>query len=213
MIDFSQDRPPETTRERIQALSSIARIERGMDYLDERVSEAELPPPRVEGERYEDEVPDTLDLTVHAQYAINAYTRMLDPAMDYRFHGNAHFLRRRPALAISPSFECTAKHLESLPLMRLMSGSTFNIEIDNKFMQSRLHLTAPDGFMYCPWSKAAWVHHHLGGAPPGDDVVTRTARPFTSIWEEGRTVLALSRRCLPHHIMRGAFWPRVGSAA
>ncbi len=162
MIDFSQDRPPETTDERIKALRSLARLEKEMDYLDERVSEAELPPPQVEGERYEDDVPDTLDLTVHAQYAINAYTRMLDPAMDYRFHGNARFLSRPPRLSLSPSFECTAKHLESLPLMRLMSGSTFNIDIDNKFMQSRLHLTAADGFGYCPGSKA------------GDPYVSRT---------------------------------------
>lgn len=203
MIDFSQDRPPITSDERIKALRSLARIEKEMGYLDERVSEAELPAPSFDGETYEAEAPDTLDLTVHAQYAINAFTRMLDPAMDYRFHGNAHFLRRPPSLALSPSFECTAKHLESLPLMRLMSGSTFNMGIDNKFMQSRLHLAAKDGFFYSPWSKAAWIHGHLGGAPVGDDIVTRTRQPFTSIWEEGRTVLAL---CMWYQIDGNPLW-------
>ena len=174
-----------------------------MGYLDERVSEAELPDSALDGERYEDEVPDTLDLTVHAEYAINAITRMLDPVMDYRFHGNAHFLRRPPTLSLSPSFECTSKHLESLPLLRLMSGSTFNLGIDNKFMQSRLHLTAKDGFGYCPWSKTAWIHGYLGGAPVGDDIVNRTRRPFTSIWEEGRMVLAL---CMWHQHDGNPLW-------
>ncbi|MDP7602665.1 MAG: glycoside hydrolase family 127 protein [Alphaproteobacteria bacterium] len=203
MIDFSSDKPPETSAERIAALRGLVRLEKELGYLDERLSEAELPEPKVEGERYEDEIPDTLDLTDNAQLAINAFTRMLDPAMDYRFFGNASFLHKPPSLQLSPSFECSSKHLESLPLMRLMSGSRFNLDMDNKFMQSRLHLAAGDGFFYSPWSKAAWINNYLGGAPVGDDIVHRSRRPFTSIWEEGRTVLALG---MWHQIDGNPLW-------
>ena len=89
MIDFSRDNPPTTSDERIKALLSMARIERELGYVDERVANTELPAGRFDGERYEAEVPDTLDLTDNAVLAINAYTRMLDPAMDYRTSGGA----------------------------------------------------------------------------------------------------------------------------
>ena len=89
--DRSSSAPPVTMPERVAALRSLSRIERELGYVDERVSEAELPEPRFEGECYEAEVPDTLDLTDNARFAINAYTRMIDPALDYRFFGNATF--------------------------------------------------------------------------------------------------------------------------
>jgi len=203
MIDFSQDRPPVTSDERMKALRSIARIERELDYVDTRVADTELPPPRFDGESYQADVPDTLDLTDNARLAINAFTRMLDPAMDYRFFGNANFVCKPAKLMLSASFECTSKHLESLPLMRLMSGCAFNCDIDNKFMRSRLHLTAKDGFFYSPWSKASWINGHLGGAPPGEDIVTRTRQPFESIWEEGRMILAL---CMWHQLDGNPLW-------
>ena len=66
--------------------------------------------------------------------------------------------------------ECTAKQLESLVLMRVMTGSMYNAAIDNKFMGSMTHLTAKDGFFYSPYSKAAWNPDYIGGAPPGHDL-------------------------------------------
>ena len=121
MIDFNTDHPPVTTEERMKALRGLSRIERELDYVDESVAEAELPAAHFAGERYEAEVPDTLDLTDNARFAINAYTRMLDPAMDYQFFGNANFVRKPPVLILGGSYECVSKHLESLPLMRIMS--------------------------------------------------------------------------------------------
>ena len=96
MIDFSVDHPPRTTQERVQSLRSVARLERELGYVDERVADVRLPEPRFEGQRYDAEAPDTLDLTQRAVYAINAYTRMLDPALDYAFIGNAGFMRKPP---------------------------------------------------------------------------------------------------------------------
>lgn len=192
MIDFTTDNLPTTSDERIKALASLARVERELGYLDERISEAELPEPNCPGERYEAEVPDTLELTENALYAINAYTRMVDPAMDYRFSGNANFVRTPAVLINGGGLECTAKQTESLMLMRVMTGSMYNASIDNKLMGSMLHLTAADGFFYSPYSKSAWMPDFIGGAPPGQDIVSMTRQPFTSIWEEERQIIALS---------------------
>ncbi|MDK1046446.1 MAG: hypothetical protein QGM45_12290, partial [Anaerolineales bacterium] len=191
MIDFTTDHPPVTTDERMKALRGLSRIEKELGYVDERVAEAELPPPSFEGERYEAQVPDTLDLTDRAVFAINAYTRMLDPAMDYRLMGNVNFVRKPPVLIVGGPYGCTSKQIESLILMRIMSGSSYNIDIDNKLMRSVLHMAGKDGFFYAPWSKVAWMPGYIGGAPAGIDIVSQTMQPHTEIWEEGRMILAL----------------------
>ena len=204
MIDFSVDHPPRTTDERVKALRSVARLERELGYVDERVGNIPLPESRFDGHRYDAETPDTLDLTERAVYAINAYTRMLDPALDYAFIGNAGFTRKPPIVTGSMGHgECASKQLESLVLMRIMSGSSYNIGMDTKFMQGILHRTAHDGFCYTPWSRAAHQPGYTGGAPPGKDIVSTTQKPFTSIWEEGRMVLAL---CMWHQHDENPLW-------
>ena len=203
MIDFSSHNPPVTSEQRTQALSGLARIERQLGYVDQSVAEAQLPDPHFAGERYDAEVPDTLDLTDHARFAINAYTRMLDPAMDYKFIGNANFVHRPPLLIMGGDYECASKQLESLVLMRVMSGSMYNADIDNKFMASLLHLTAPDGICYAPWAKVAWQPNYLSGAPTGEDKVSTTKQPFASAWEASRQVLAL---CMWHQQSGFPLW-------
>ena len=203
MIDFSSDNPPVTSEERMVALEGLARLERKLGYVDESVAEAELPAPHFAGERYEAEVPDTLDLTEHAVYAINAYTRMLDPALDYKFIGNANFVHRPPLLILGGGYECSSKQLESLVLMRVMSGSMYNAEIDNKFIGSLLHITGHDGFCYAPWAKIAWQPNYRSGAPTGEDKVSTTRHPYASAWEASRQVLAL---CMWHQQSGFPLW-------
>jgi len=118
MVDFSTDHPPVTTDQRMKALRGLSRIERELDYLDESISERELPPTQVDGERYKAEVPDTLDLTDNARHAINAYTRMVDPAMDYRFCGNANFVRKPPVVILGGGHE-TCETCETADMMLL----------------------------------------------------------------------------------------------
>ena len=91
-----------------------------------------IPLPRIEGERYEAEVPDTLDLSHRAALAIHGITEMLDPETDYLMFDHAWFNRRPPVMTITMAEEilsCGNKHLKALPLLRLMSGSTFNLEV------------------------------------------------------------------------------------
>ena len=203
MIDFTTDNPPVTTDERMKGLRGLSRIEKEYDYVDERVAEAELPEPTFPGDRYEDQVPDTLDLTDRAVFAINAYTRMLDPALDYRLSGNVNFIRKPPVLIVGGPYDCTSKIVESLLLTRIMSGSRYNIDIDNKLMKCTLHMTAKDGFYYTPWSKVSWMPDYMGGAPKGVDIVSETRQPYTSIWEESRMTLAL---CMWHQHDHNPLW-------
>ena len=140
---------------------------------------AELELPRYAGERYEAEVPDTLDLAERAELAIHAITSMLDPARDFQMAGTASFDRRPPVLNFGwRAVVCEAKHLEALPLLRIMSGSSLNMEADRDFMLSHIRLIGDDGVMY--WSPNA--ANRPGPPPP-------LAEPFALVEGEGRHIL------------------------
>ena len=109
-----------------------------------------------EGDRYEAGVPDTLNLVERAELAIHAITSMLDPDRDYLMYSHSEFSRRPPVVTfsgVSGSVGCCSKHLEALPLLRVMSGSSLNMEADAKFMASMLHMTGEDGCIYTPKEK------------------------------------------------------------
>ena len=89
--------------------------------------------------------------------AIHAITRMLDPDRDYLMYAEARFSRIPPVVRFTGngSVVCAGKHLESLPLLRIVTGSSFNREVDSRFMESMLHMTGRDGSIYIPKSRAA----------------------------------------------------------
>jgi hypothetical protein len=136
-----------------------------MSYPDKNLPEISVP--HYAGERYEADVPDTLDLVEKAELSIQAITRMLDPDRDYQMATVAEFDRRPPVIGFaSRAPVCEAKHLESLPLLRIMSGSAFNIESDKRFMESLLRLTAKDGAVYTPPYVADKPDDRSAGRPP-----------------------------------------------
>ena len=146
----------------------------------------EIPLPRFEGERYEANVPDTLNLAERAELALQAITRMVEPKRDYAIYAHAFFNRRPPILSLSDSDgidggPCTAKQFESLPLLRIMSGSSYNVEIDKGWMQSRLDITGEDGITY--WLPSMNLNPNY--PVPFDE-------PYSSVESEGRLILALS---------------------
>ncbi len=145
-----------------------------------------IPLPRFEGERYEAEIPDTLNLAERAELALQAITRMVDPSRNYALYAHAFFNRRPPVLSLSDADgidggPCAAKQFESLPLLRIMSGSTYNLEIDKGWMQSRLDITGKDGITY--WLPSMNVNANY--PPPFEE-------PYSSVESEGRLILALS---------------------
>ena len=138
-----------------------------------------------EGESYSASVPDTLNLTYRAELALNALTSVLDPEQDYEQYFLTDFRRDPPLLikAFGGLTNINPKLLEALPLMRIMSGSTLNAEVDARLMGSILHITGRDGLHYYP-AERPWAFF--------DNAVKRKAQPYADLWGEGRMILAYS---------------------
>jgi hypothetical protein len=137
-------------------------------YIRQQIPDFEIPSYR--GQRYTDRVPDTLDLAERAKLAVIGLTRLTDPAVDYDVYFLAVFYRNPPVLRhetsdlfIQPKFQ------ESLPLMRIISGSDLNAEVDHAWTAGMLKSIGPDGLYYIategrPWIREgimAWTPHVL----------------------------------------------------
>jgi hypothetical protein len=111
----------------------------------------------VEGQHYEALVPDTLDLHENAKLAINALTRCTNPDSDYEvyFYGNP---ARNPPVMYRPE-GFYAKFWESLALMRYLSGSSFNTQVDQHWRQIFLEMFQNDalGFSFTDARLLCWA--------------------------------------------------------
>lgn len=114
----------------------------------------------IPGERYEAIVPDTLDLAERAEYAINAMTGALNEEHDYEYfwltfyappwkdgvpgvEGNS--LVRHHGLEW---FDSNGRAAETLLMMRLVTGSSYNLDKENKMLESLLSRVGEDGLLY-----------------------------------------------------------------
>ena len=93
-------------------------------------------PLNVDGRRYQAEIPDTLDLAERAELAIQYLTNAVDPEHDYETD---------PGVG---GFFLTVKYLEALPLMREMSGSEYNLDVESKMMDSFVSNIDDDGLLF-----------------------------------------------------------------
>src|SRR4051812_40211673 len=99
--------------------------------------------PVVKGERYEDLVPDTLDIQERCALALNALTSPLDEAADYELYVWADFFHNPPVLVHDFSDWCQVKFMEALPLLRVASGSHQNEQVDQVWMDVLLKSLGP----------------------------------------------------------------------
>ena len=90
--------------------------------------------PTYDGVRYESMVPDTLDLQERAALAVNGLTGPTDPELDHLLYFGMTFRTNPPSMSHGASDVCVAKFEESLPLMRLISGSDLNAHVDRVWM-------------------------------------------------------------------------------
>jgi len=122
-------------------------------------SREEIPPfdvPEYRGERYEELVPDTLDIQERAALAVNGLTGPTDPKKDFLLYFSVNFSANPPSMSHGPADICQTKFMEALPLMRLASGSALNREVDPVWMTTALRMIGPDGLVYwpsLPWAK------------------------------------------------------------
>lgn len=132
-------------------------------------------------------VPDTLDLAQRAELALNALTGALDPEYGYELYFRVYFCRR-PAMM---HHEATGlptnnpKFAEAQVMMRVMSGSEANLDVQHAMLRSMLRNLHEDGLYYSPMERRPWSHDapdYVGGAPD---------RPFANVYGNARLLLAM----------------------
>ena len=145
------------------------------------------------GRRYEVESPDTLDLAERAAFGLNALTGVLDPAFKYEQY--FHIL-----LGANPSYllhDTTGrptndpKYLESLPYMRLMTGSDLRTEAEAGLMAGVLEDTAEDGLFYSRRTKERTWHEACGHVFKDGDRVRLMNEDFCNPYGNARLMIAM----------------------
>ena len=120
-----------------------------------------VPIPPYQGERYEDLVPDTLDLAEMATLSLTCLTEATDPEWDYELYWLLDLFRNPPIMLHDFSDWCQLKFMESLPLLRIISGSEKNIQVDRAWTDMILKSIGPDGLFYMPMSTRPWAREGL----------------------------------------------------
>ena len=105
---------------------------------------------RRDGERPADAIPDTLDLAENGRMAINGILGTLNPALDHECAFLTIF-DVHPAYMLHWSSMVSGvmpKYVEALPLLRQMTGSAAQTDIQDGFMQAMLANMREDGLVY-----------------------------------------------------------------
>ena len=117
-------------------------------YIRPQIPDFEVPP--YLGERYEALAPDTLDLQERAELGINALTRATDPLADYEQYFDVDFDCNPPLMRHGYCDQCQNKFMEALPLLRIITGSRFEEQVDRRWMEVALRRMGADGLDYTP---------------------------------------------------------------
>ena len=167
-------------------------------YINPQIPHVELP--AYSGETHEVMTPDTLDLQEMAALAINGITEPTDAEADYEIYWWAAFNTNPPMMWHAESDCVQAKHMEALPLLRLVSGSGQNLHVEQRWMEVLRHWQGPDGLLYMPKKGRPWcIFGTYGAEPPGDH--------YFSPWFEGRALGAMTT----YHLLTGdAEWKEAG---
>ena len=127
----------------------------------------EFKTPDYPGKYYDTVVPATLDLAERARMAAHAVTSMTNPNLFYEQYFTVTHMSQPPAMDHNASdMHGHGKFMEVLPLMRMMSGSMENMEVERAWMDVTLKMQGPDGLIYVPTTGRTWI------LPPNMDVAS-----------------------------------------
>ncbi len=113
--------------------------------------------PEYPGEYYDAQVPATLDLAERARLCVNALTECTDPDYDDELYWIVDLLAREPAMYHTVDDHVQAKFFSALPLNRTQCGSTQNLDVEHRLMQTVLKMQGPDGLLYIPIKGRPWA--------------------------------------------------------
>jgi hypothetical protein len=127
-----------------------------VQYIHEDVLSFEAPVAR--GRRYEDTVPDTLDIAERAKLGVHVLTSITDGNADHEIYWLASFFRNPPVMAhdFNDWVQLCEGMMESLPLLRIATGSSQNEHVDPAWMQVLLKMMGSDGLVYVPLKGRPW---------------------------------------------------------
>jgi hypothetical protein len=181
-----------------------------IEYIREQIPDFEIPPYR--GTRYEDRVPDTLDIAERAKLGINCLTGITDPKADCEIYFGVEFFRNPPVMGHDFSDWCRNVEgmMESLPLLRIATGSDLNSNVDRIWMESLLKSVGPDGLVYYPLNGTPWARLNTAWDYPvwkadgttggsGDKSLTQITNP--SLWPR-----AIAAMIICHSRDRNPMW-------
>ena len=152
----------------------------GIQYIREEVPAVEIPP--IKGKYYEALVPDTFDLAERARLAVHGMTECTDPDADYEIYGWGGFPTMRHDYHDYNGGQ--AKWMQNLPLLRTVSGSTYNMHVDHGMMGTMFHMLGEDGLYWIPMIGSPWTSHWPW--------VQEGAKQVYDIWPTGRALMALT---------------------
>lgn len=145
-------------------------------YVHSEVPDVTLP--RYQGERYQALVPDTLDLAERGKLAIHGMTAPTDEENDYEIYFIGQFNYNPPMMFHSASDHVVAKFCEAVPLLRLMTGSTLDRHVEQRWLEVFLQGRLPSGILATaldgrPWGRPGPLAVGGGwrGIPEGDQMV------------------------------------------
>jgi len=118
------------------------------------------------GERYQDTVPDTLDLVERGELALDGMCNTVDPDNEALMYFEVHFCHQPPMMRHRGcDWDCTPKFSEAIPQMRCMCGSDRHTGIETQMLDYQVRCISPDdGLMYIvydpkrPWHADQHVH-------------------------------------------------------
>ena len=137
-----------------------------VQYIRPEIPKFSIPPYR--GERYADQVPDTLDLTERAKLGIHVLTGITDPDADYEIYWLTDVFRDPPIMLhdFNDWVQNQEGLMEALPLLRNATGSSLNDQVDPAWMASILKSVGPDGLIYVPLKGRPWSRIKAEGVDP-----------------------------------------------
>jgi hypothetical protein len=126
-----------------------------LNYINPGAPRVDLP--AYPGESYDAWVPATLDLAERARLCVNALTETTDPDYDDELYWIIDLLAQEPAMYHTVDDHVQAKFFQALPLDRTASGSTQNLDVEQRLMQTYLKMQGPDGLIYIPIRGRPWA--------------------------------------------------------
>lgn len=100
------------------------------------------------GERYETEIPDTLDIVYHAEQAINCLIGTIKKEQDYECIWCVRLVPPTIKNHEHEWFDSSPRTLEALTLLRTITGSTYGLEKENGLLNAMISRIGDDGIVY-----------------------------------------------------------------